>query len=191
MATKPKQTPVAATVAVIHPAQTVAQKLVLTSEDIDLLRVACKHQDIANESWSTVANRFYNIGFRAEHLKPKGGDEEIINIVDNAIVLTMPDAAQDLLSKKPSDLSATDKLLRSACMVDLGKKRGYLRDALHACDVKAKAGEAGAPPVSFGQVQANKLAAIIDVIKKAPEKKIDFDVLTVIDLLKQAIAELT
>jgi hypothetical protein len=188
MANKPS--PIAAAVAVIHPAQPVAQKLVLTADDIDLLRVACKHQDIANESWSTVANRYYNIGFRAEHLRSKGGDEEIINIVDNALILTMSEYVQDLFSKKPSDLNAADKLTRKTCTLDLGKKRGYLRDALDACDVKAKAGEAGTV-ATFGKIQADKLVDIINAIKKAPEKKIDFDVLTVIDLLKQAIAELT
>ena len=189
MANKPS--PIAAAVAVIHPAAPVAQKLTLTAEDIDLLRVACKAQGVADESWSNVANRYYNIGFRAEHLRSKGGDEEIINIVDNALILTMSEFVLDLFSKKPSDLNAADKLTRKTCTLDLGKKRGYLRDALDACDVKAKAGEAGETPPTFGKVQADKLVDIINAIKKAPEKKIDFDVLTVIDLLKQAIAELT
>jgi hypothetical protein len=186
-----KPSPIAAAVAVIHPAVPVAQKLTLTTEDIDLLRVACKHQDIANESWSTVANRYYNIGFRAEHLRSKGGDEEIINIVDNALILTMSEFVQDLFSKKPSELNAANKLTRKTCTLDLNKKRGYLRDALDACDVKAKAGEAGETPPTFGEVQAAKLKAIITAIRKAPADKLDFQVTVVTDLLELAIGELT
>lgn len=127
---------------IIKPAVSVAQKLVIDDEAQALLVDACKAYDAAQESMSTVANRFYNIGFRAEHLKQKGGDIEIINIVSNAIAKTMPAIARELFSKKPSDLSATDKVSRKLYMANLGGKRLALAAALADCvDKETQVGE--------------------------------------------------
>ena len=145
--------------AIIKPAVSIAQKLVIDAETQALLVQACKDYDIAKESMSTVANRFYNIGFRAEHLKQKGGDKEIINIVSNAIAKTMPETARKLFSIKPSDLNSTDKMLRAAYMTDLGQKRLALAAALAKCEDKET--QIGAKPKELSEILAEELAAIV------------------------------
>lgn len=118
---------------VIHPAKTVAQKLTIDGEAFALLQKACADHDVAVESMGTAANRLYSIGFRAEHLRAKDGDKEVINIVDNAIVRTMSDLARKLLSMKPVDLNTTDKAIRVAFIKNLADKRTSLSKALAKC----------------------------------------------------------
>jgi hypothetical protein len=118
---------------VIHPAKTVAQKLTIDGEAFALLQKACADHDVAVESMGTAANRLYSIGFRAEHLRAKDGDKEVINIVDNAIVRTMSDLARKLLSMKPVDLNSTDKAIRTAFIKNLADKRTSLSKALAKC----------------------------------------------------------
>ena len=145
---------------IIKPAVSVAQKLIIDDEAQALLAQACRDYDIAKESMSTVANRFYNIGFRAEHLKQKGGDKEIINIVSNAIAKTMSDTARNLFSKKPVDLNSTDKALRATYITDLGQKRLALAAALAKC-VDAET-NVGAAPKELSEILAGELAAILE-----------------------------
>lgn len=145
--------------AIIKPAVSVAQKLIIDEDTQALLAQACKDYDVAKESMGTVANRFYSIGFRAEHLKQKGGDLEIINIVSNAIAKTMPQLARDLFSKKPVDLNTTDKALRTTFMVDLGQKRLALAKALADCVDKEN--QVGAKPKELAEILADELKAMI------------------------------
>lgn len=145
--------------AIIKPAVSVAQKLVIDDEAQALLAQACADHDVAKESMGTVANRFYSIGFRAEHLKAKGGDLEIINIVTNAIAKTMPTLARELFSKKPVDLNATDKALRATFMANLGGKRLALAKALADCVDKET--QVGAKPKELSEIIAEELKAIL------------------------------
>jgi len=145
--------------AIIKPAVSIAQKLTIDADAQALLVQACKDFDAAKESMGTVANRFYSIGFRAEHLKQKGGDLEIINIVSNAIAKTMPTLARELFSKKPVDLNTTDKALRATFMVDLGQKRLALANALALC--VAKEAQVGAKPKELSEILAEELKAIL------------------------------
>ena len=147
---------------IIKPAVSVAQKLIIDDEAQALLVQACKDFDAAEESMGTVANRFYNIGFRAEHLKSKGGDLEIINIVSNAIAKTMPTLARELFSKKPVDLNTTDKALRATFMENLGKKRLALANALAKCVEKEN--QVGAKPKELSEILADELATMIQRI---------------------------
>jgi len=144
---------------IIKPAVSIAQKLVIDDTAQALLIQACKDYDAAEESMSTVANRFYSIGFRAEHLKQKGGDLEIINIVSNAIAKTMPQVARDLFSKKPSDLNATDKIARKLYMVNLGGKRLALANALALCVDKEN--QVGEKAKELAEILAGELKAMI------------------------------
>ena len=146
---------------------------------------------------STVANRFYNIGFRAEHLKQKGGDIEIINIVSNAIAKTMPAIARELFSKKPSDLSATDKVSRKLYMANLGGKRLALAKALAECvDKETQVGEKAK---ELSEILADELKAILQRVHTgsvvgAKSGKCKLEGVKIIDLVKHlqnAIAELT
>jgi hypothetical protein len=148
---------------IIKPAVSVAQKLIIDAETQDLLAQACADHDIAKESMSTVANRFYNIGFRAEHLKQKGGDLEIINIVSNAIAKTMSVNARELFSKKPSDLSATDKVARKLYMANLGGKRLALAQALADCVDKET--QVSAAPKELAEILADELRAMLERIQ--------------------------
>lgn len=147
---------------IIKPAVSTAQKLIIDDEAQALLAQACKDFDVAQESMGTVANRFYAIGFRSEHLKQKGGDVEIINIVTNAIAKTMPTLARELFSKKPVDLNITDKALRATFMSDLGKKRLALAKALADCVDKET--QVGAKPKELSEILAEELATMIQRI---------------------------
>ena len=147
---------------IIKPAVSVAQKLVIDADAQALLDIACRDFDVAKESMGTVANRFYSIGFRAEHLKQKGGDLEIINIVSNAIAKSMPQLARDLFSKKPVDLNTTDKALRATFMVDLGQKRLALAAALDKCVDKEN--QVGAKPKELAEILADELRAMLQRI---------------------------
>jgi len=147
---------------IIKPAVSIAQKLTIGAEAQALLDIACRDFDVAKESMGTVANRFYSDGFRAEHLKQKGGDLEIINIVSNAIAKTMPQLARDLFSKKPVDLNTTDKALRATFMVDLGQKRLALAKALADCVDKEN--QVGAKPKELAEILADELAAMVQRI---------------------------
>lgn len=174
-----------------------AQKLVIDAEAQALLAQACRDYDVAKESMSTVANRFYNIGFRAEHLKAKGGDKEIINIVSNAIARTMSDTARDLFSKKPVDLNSTDKALRATYMVDLGQKRLALANALAKC-VDAET-NVGAKPKELSEILADELLAMMQRIHTASvvsvkTGKCKLEGVKVVELVKHlqnAVKELT
>jgi hypothetical protein len=147
---------------IIKPAVSVAQKLVIDDAAQALLAQACRDYDVAKESMSTVANRFYNIGFRAEHLKSKGGDKEIINIVSNAIARTMSDLARKLFATKPVDLNSTDKALRATFIVDLGQKRLALANALAKCeDNETSVGEKAK---ELSEILAGELATMIQRI---------------------------
>jgi hypothetical protein len=183
---------------VIHPAKTIAQKLVIDDATMVLLQAACDAHDKMRESWNTVANRFFVIGFRAEHLKQKGGDKEIINIVDNYIAKTMPEMARKLFSMKPVDLNATDKGLRITFMKDLNDKRTALAKALAKCD-EPDAGTTGTTPTEPSDIVAG-------IIKDAIEKTHTFSVVNaktgkcklegvnIVELLKHlqaAVKELT
>ena len=148
---------------VIHPAKTVAQKLTIDADAQKALAAACAAQDVADESWSTVANRFFVIGFRADHLKQKDGDKEIINIVDNAIVRTMPDLGKKLLATKPVDLNAVDKALRTVFMKSLNDKRALLAKWLKKAQADAEAGNTGGDEVDHA-------ALIAEVIEKLKAK---------------------
>jgi len=119
---------------VIHPAKSIAQKLIIDADAQILLAQACADHDIAKESMGTAANRLYSIGFRAEHLRAKDGDKDIIAIVDKAIVKTMPEQARKLLAAKPVDLSTTDKGFRESFIKNLADKRTALAKALAKCD---------------------------------------------------------
>jgi hypothetical protein len=119
---------------VIHPAKTVAQKLIIDADAQILLAQACADHDVAVESMGTAANRLYSIGFRAEHLRAKDGDKAIIAIVDKAIVKTMPEQARKLLAAKPVDLNSTDKGFRESFIKNLADKRTALAKALAKCD---------------------------------------------------------
>jgi hypothetical protein len=148
---------------IIKPAVSIAQKLTIDAEAQALLDTACRDFDVAKESMGTVANRFYSIGFRAEHLKQKGGDLEIINIVSNAIAKSMPQLARDLFSKKPVDLNTTDKALRATFMVDLGQKRLALAKALADCVDKEN--QVGAKPKELAEILADELRAMLQRIQ--------------------------
>jgi hypothetical protein len=182
---------------IIKPAVSVAQKLIIDAETQDLLAQACADHDIAKESMSTVANRFYNIGFRAEHLKQKGGDIEIINIVSNAIAKTMSVNARELFSKKPSDLSATDKVARKLYMANLGGKRLALAKALADC--VDKDANVGASPKELSEILADELKAILQRVHTgsvvgAKSGKCKLEGVKIGDLVKHlqnAITELT
>jgi len=184
---------------VIHPAKTVAQKIVIDAETMDKLQKACDDFDVARESMGTVAARFYNLGFRAEQLKQKGGDKEIINIVDNAIARTMPEMARKLFSMKPVDLNETDKAIRSAFMKNLADKRGALALALARCDEKAKADSSDSPPVALSETLAGEIKGLIERIQKAgvPDAKTGMHKLQGVDItalvkhLNAAVVELT
>jgi len=182
---------------IIKPAVSIAQKLVIDDNAQALLVQACKDYDIAKESMSTVANRFYNIGFRAEHLKAKGGDKEIINIVSNAIAKTMSDTARALFATKPVDLNSTDKALRATYMVDLGQKRLALANALAKCvDNDANV---GASPKELSEILAEELKAILQRVHTgsvvgAKSGKCKLEGVKIGDLVKHlqnAIVELT
>lgn len=119
---------------VIHAAKTVAQKLTIDADAQALLVQACHDFDVAKESMGTAANRLYSVGFRAEHLRAKDGDKDIIAIVDKAIVKTMPEQARKLLAAKPVDLNTTDKAIRTAYIKNLADKRTALSKALAKCE---------------------------------------------------------
>ena len=119
---------------VIHPAKSIAQKLIIDADAMVLLQKACDDHDIARESMGTAANRLYSVGFRAEHLRAKDGDKDIIAIVDKAIVKTMSEQARKLLAAKPVDLNSTDKAIRTAYIKNLADKRTALSKALAKCD---------------------------------------------------------
>jgi hypothetical protein len=143
---------------VIHPAKSVAQKLIIDSDAQALLTQACHDFDVAKESMGTAANRLYSIGFRAEHLRAKDGDKDVIAMVDKAIVKTMPEQARKLLAAKPVDLNTTDKAIRVAYIKNLADKRTALSKALAKCaDVEAGTNE----PVELAEV----LAAAIEKMK--------------------------
>ena len=152
---------------VIHPAKTVAQKLTIDADAQKALAAACAAQDVADESWSTVANRFFVIGFRADHLKQKDGDKEIINIVDNAIVRTMPDLGKKLLATKPVDLNAVDKALRSVFMKSLNDKRALLAKWLKKAQADAEAGTTGGDSVELALVFAEIIDKLLAKIATA------------------------
>jgi len=152
---------------VIHPAKTVAQKLTIDADAQKALAAACAAQDVADESWSTVANRFFAIGFRADHLKQKDGDKEIINIVDNAIVRTMPDLGKKLLATKPVDLNAVDKALRSVFMKSLNDKRALLAKWLKKAQADAEAGTTGGDAVELALVFAEIIDKLLAKIATA------------------------
>jgi hypothetical protein len=123
---------------VIHPAKSIVQKLIIDSDAQALLTQACHDFDVARESMGTAANRLYSIGFRAEHLRAKDGDKDVILMVDKAIVKTMPEQARKLLAAKPVDLNTTDKAIRVAYIKNLADKRTALSKALAKCaDVEA------------------------------------------------------
>jgi hypothetical protein len=183
---------------VIHPAKSVAQKLTIDAETMDKLQKACDDHDTSKESWSTVANRFYSIGFRAEHLKQKGGDKEIINIVDNAIARTMPEMARKLFSMKPVDLNMTEKAIRTAFIRDLGDKRIALAKALAKCH-EPDAGTTGNPPTEPSEIVANLIKDAIEkthtfsvVSAKTNKCKLEnVDIVALLKHLNAAVKELT
>ena len=119
---------------VIHPAKSIVQKLIIDADAQALLTQACHDFDVAKESMGTAANRLYSIGFRAEHLRAKDGDKDVIAMVDKAIVKTMPEQARKLLAAKPVDLNTTDKAIRVAYIKNLADKRTALSKALAKCD---------------------------------------------------------
>ena len=182
---------------IIHPAQSVAQKIVIDSETQALLVQACHDHDVAKESMGTVAGRFYNIGIRAAHLKQSGGDKEIINIVDNAIAATMPEMARVLFSKKNADLNQTDRAIRTAFIKNLADKRTALAKALKTCEENEAAD--GNPPADLADVLADALKAILERVQKGSvvnaktgESKLDnVNVVDLVNHLQNAIAELT
>jgi hypothetical protein len=184
---------------VIHPAKTVAQKIIIDDETMEKLQKACDDHDIAKESMGTAAARFYNLGFRAEHLKQSGGDKEMINIADNAIARTMPEMARKLFSMKPVDLNETDKAIRSAFMKNLADKRGALAKALAKCAEKVKAEASGDTPPELSEVIAGKIKEIIESIQKAgvPDAKTGkhklqgVDITALVKHLNAAVEELT
>ena len=184
---------------IIHAAKTVAQKIVISEEDMALLQKACDDHDIARESMGTVANRFYNLGFRAEHLKQSGGDKEMINIADNAIARTMPEMARKLFSMKPADLNMTDKAIRSAFMKDLADKRGALAKALAKCDEKAKTVDSPSATKELSEILAGEIKELIERIQKAgvPDAKTGkhklqgVDITALVKCLNEAVEELT
>ena len=183
---------------VIHPAKTLAQKLTIDAATMALLQKACDDHDQAKESMGTVANRFYSIGFRAEHLKQKGGDKEIINIVDNAIAKTMPEMARKLFSMKPVDLNATDKAIRTAFIKDLADKRTALSKALTKCH-EPDAGTTGSTPIEPSDIVANLVKEAIEKthtfsVVNAKTGKCKLEGVNIVDLLKHlqaAVKELT
>jgi len=149
---------------VIHPAKSIAQKLIIDETTQALLEQACRDFDVAKESMGTAANRFYSVGFRAEHLRAKDGDKDIIAKVDNAIVKTMPEQARKLLAAKPVDLNTTDKAIRVAYIKNLADKRTALSKALAKCD-EAAAGTA--TPIELSAVFAETIEKLLARIATA------------------------
>ena len=149
---------------VIHPAKTVAQKLTIDADAFALLQKACDDHDIARESMGTAANRLYSVGFRAEHLRAKDGDKDIIAIVDKAIVKTMPEQARKLLAAKPVDLNTTDKAIRVAYIKNLADKRTALSKALAKC-ADTEAGTA--TPVDLAALMAETIEKLLARIATA------------------------
>lgn len=149
---------------VIHPAKTVAQKLTIDANAQALLVQACHDFDVAKESMGTAANRLYSVGFRAEHLRAKDGDKDIIAIVDKAIVKTMPEQARKLLAAKPVDLNTTDKAIRTAYIKNLADKRTALAKALAKCEDTA-AGTS--TPIELAAVFAETIEKLLAKIATA------------------------
>jgi hypothetical protein len=176
---------------VISPAKSVAEKISITEDDITILAEAVQLQDVANGKWSTAASQWFNRGMRWEMLQDGDkGDKAAIAIVDKVIVSTFTERGQQLMATKSlAELTPDDKISRKVWGQKLAAHRGTFRKHLKTCEMKA-AGGAGETR-SFADIRADVLREMIKDIQKAPNDKITFDVSTVINLLRETIAELT